>query len=167
MVQYGYTHPCPNLNGDLGKPTLNLWPGWVIKSHLNLWMKLLIHVSILDSLWQQNGMASESRCVANHTGSLQSQAVSTRNSMSKFICSADQSLESAMKGPQDFARSHRPFRSMWSDLRYLYSNTLITIKLGRNHVFVAIVVAVDGIAPLGAKVSANTPMAHFRPCTCS
>ena len=40
------THPCPNFNGSLVKLPLKLGHGWVITSHIKLWMLLCIHVLI-------------------------------------------------------------------------------------------------------------------------
>ena len=39
-------HPCPNFNGGLVKPPLKPGNGWVIRSHRNQCMWLLIHVLI-------------------------------------------------------------------------------------------------------------------------
>ena len=68
----------------------------------------------------------------------------------------------------NIAKLHRPSRSRSSDHRKLYSNILTTIKHEeQNHVFIVMVVAVDGMTPLGAKASANTFMTQIRSCTCS
>ena len=44
---WSITHPSDDYKGGLVKPQLTLGHGQVITSHINLWMKLLIHVLLL------------------------------------------------------------------------------------------------------------------------
>ena len=46
-TQNSMNHPCPTFNDGLAKLSLNLRHGWVIASHMNTLMRLLIHVSVL------------------------------------------------------------------------------------------------------------------------
>ena len=85
------TYPCRNFNGDLAKPVLYLEHGWEIKSHINLWMWLVINVHILVNVWQWNGLAGDIRCVTTHAGALQKQPMDMLHFMSQFICSAHHS----------------------------------------------------------------------------
>ena len=143
---------------------MNLVNGTVITSHMNIWMyylfmprfylnddskmdQLVILVTLLPirrrckvSLW--------TRC------------------MPEVRFSAQLTKAKPWK-PQDFEKSHGQSWIMSYGHRKYCSNYLITIELWRNHVFVVMAVAADGLVPLYARASADTVMAKFRCCICS